>query len=137
MPWSGLIPQSGYQAVTVQWKIEKIAGGCVLPNSRVDLVITNCDGEGRPNGTTIVQAVRVLAVDSRSASAGRDLSSSSSWLVTVELTPDETQIVVPANEQGKLDLVLLAFDDYSDESAHGWQRVEEMLLQFLKNLLRV
>jgi len=68
----GLEVSKGMRAIAVQVTQEKVAGGFVLPNSRVDIVLTSREN-GPPKAETILTNMRVLAVDQLSrAPDGRD-----------------------------------------------------------------
>lgn len=104
----------GMRAVAIPVSAERTAGGFILPNNRVDvlLVITcqnvaNCiDGvEVR----TILQNVRVLAIDQ--SGTDPDKSALVGKTATLELSPADAERIVAAEAAGKLSLVLRASSD--------------------------
>jgi pilus assembly protein CpaB len=114
----------GMRAVTVGVNAETSGGGFVLPGDRVDLVVIfdvldtdEVTGEttNRVVSETVLQDLRVLAVDQEVATEtrrGEDGQASNDTLtevaetVTLEVTPNEAQIVAVADQMGRLRLVL-------------------------------
>jgi pilus assembly protein CpaB len=108
----------GMRAVSVVVSPETGAGGFILPNDRVDIIITR---EHQQEGTniknvrsdTILRDVRVLAVDQTSQTqVSKD---SQLWAIgktaTLELTPAQAELVGHAARQGFLSLALRALGD--------------------------
>jgi pilus assembly protein CpaB len=113
----GLEVSKGMRAIAVQVTSEKVAGGFVLPNSRVDIVLTSRES-GTPKADTILQNMRVLAVDQMSRTPdGRD--SMMPTTVTLEMTPDDMLKLAAAKERGKIELVLRSYDDPDSGAASG------------------
>jgi len=105
----GLEVSKGMRAIAVQVTQEKVAGGFVLPNSRVDIVLTSRDN-GPPKAETILTNMRVLAVDQLSrAPDGRD--SLTPTTVTLEMSPEDMLKLAAAKERGKIELVLRSYDE--------------------------
>lgn len=108
----------GMRAVAIRVSAEKTAGGFILPNDRVDVLLTTpCRAEdGCQSGMTvrtILKNVRVLAIDQ----SGSDTSSESVLLgktATLELDPTQTETIVGAEASGTLSLVLRAAADKAE-----------------------
>ncbi|MBT6204149.1 MAG: Flp pilus assembly protein CpaB [Alphaproteobacteria bacterium] len=112
----------GMRAVTIGVNPETSGGGFVLPGDRVDLVVifdildeNEVTGEltQRVVSETVLQDIRVLAVDQQVATDSRGGGSNETLTeiaetVTLEVTPNEAQIVAVADQMGKLRLVLRA-----------------------------
>lgn len=81
-------------------------GGFLLPGNRVDvLVAKKVDGSGNTaKSETILEDLRVLAVD-QTASTDKT-QPVVVRAVTLEMTPEETEILVKAQTEGKLQLAL-------------------------------
>ena len=117
----------GTRAVAVQVSAESASGGFILPNDRVDVVLTTTV-TNRQVSDTILKNVRVLAIDSRiGETAGtrepaKDSGKSdrpdeeaeeaaapttfASALATLALDPREAEVVIAATLTGRLSLVL-------------------------------
>jgi pilus assembly protein CpaB len=94
----------GMRAVTVRVDDVIGVGGFVLPENRVDVVATFQQGNSY-QAETILQDIRVLAVDQRS-----DPGSNEPLLVravTLEVTPQGAEKIAVAEQRGRIQLTLL------------------------------
>ncbi|MGV8986621.1 MAG: Flp pilus assembly protein CpaB [Cypionkella sp.] len=113
-----VILSSGKRAVAVRISAENSAGGFVLPNDRVDVLLTTAEldkaGHKAVNSQLILKNVKVLAVD-------QAIDSKSDAVVgktaTLELKPEEVEIVTAAETSGAISLALRPMSDNGDESA--------------------
>jgi len=113
----GLEVSKGMRAISISVSSAQVAGGFVLPNSRVDILLTSREGGGASKAETLLANTRVLAVDQISrAPEGRDSITPST--VTVEVAPDDALKLTNAKDRGRLDLVLRSFDD-GDATSSG------------------
>jgi pilus assembly protein CpaB len=100
--------EDGKRAVTVRVDDVRGVAGFVLPADRVDVVLIRT--ENRPNGGTenfsdvLLQFVKVLAVDQLANE--RQEQPMVAKAVTLEVTTEEAQKVLLANNIGKLSLIL-------------------------------
>jgi pilus assembly protein CpaB len=110
----------GMRAVSIVVAPETGAGGFILPNDRVDLIITR-DLQNQEATTTkavrsdtILRDVRILAIDQTSQTQVSK-ESPQQWAVgktaTLELTPAQAELVGHAARQGILSLALRALGD--------------------------
>jgi Flp pilus assembly protein CpaB len=94
------------------------AGGFILPNDRVDVVLTRdvSGGSGMKlfESGTIFRDVRVLAVD-QTAQPQKDQQSVVGKTATLELTPDQTELLTRAQQMGIVSLALRALGDSTGE----------------------
>lgn len=111
----------GKRAVAVKISAESTAGGFILPNDRVDVMQTvvenTSDGEKRHATRALVRNVAVLAIDQemefdeknkqKVAAVGRT--------ATLELSPEQTEIVIAAESRGKLSLALRSSKDNAEQ----------------------
>jgi pilus assembly protein CpaB len=110
----------GMRAVGVPVTAETSAGGFILPNDRVDVLLTidvcGCNGGGQKNfvSRTILQDVRVLAVD-QVAHQEKDQQSVVAKTATLELTPSQAELLAQAGHTGTLSLALRALGDSEGE----------------------
>lgn len=111
----------GKRAVAVKISAESTAGGFILPNDRVDVMQTvienTSDGEKRHSTRALVRNVTVLAIDQvmefdeknkmKVTAVGRT--------ATLELSPEQTEIVIAAESRGRLSLALRSAKDNAEQ----------------------
>lgn len=107
--------ESGTRAVSVSVAAESASGGFIVPNDRVDVVLTREASTGQI-ADTILHNVRVLAINARLAGAGPAPESaeidpqaevfSDVAIATLELDPVEAEVIINATTMGRLALVL-------------------------------
>jgi pilus assembly protein CpaB len=103
---------AGMRAISVPVNAETGAGGFILPNDRVDILLTRqLPGEGKSfESITILSDVRVLAVD-QTAHQGKDQETVVGRTATLELTLKQAELVTRAKETGMLSLALRSIGD--------------------------
>jgi pilus assembly protein CpaB len=111
---------AGMRAVALEIDAEKGAGGFILPNDRVDVLLTRREGAaGQAGGgaeafdtSTILQNVRVLAIDQAIAEKdGQQVVVGRT--ATLELLPAQTETLAAARQAGTLSLALRPLVDAS------------------------
>ncbi|MDE2133117.1 MAG: Flp pilus assembly protein CpaB [Alphaproteobacteria bacterium] len=109
--------QPGMRAVSIPVSIASVAGGFILPNNRVDVILTaiSNDTPKRVNARIVLADVRVLAID-QSANDKGEKSVSDIKTATLELTPDQVRTLTRAEATGPLSLALRALGDYGAAS---------------------
>ena len=112
----------GMRAIGMTVTPQTSAGGFILPNDRVDVVLTReLPGSGSPKqyeSETILQDVRVLAVDQTSHQE-KDQQSVVGKTATLEMTPYQAELVAHAEQSGVLSLTLRALGDSSGDPTIG------------------
>ena len=113
----------GMRAVAIPVSAERTAGGFILPNNRVDVLLAlGCEGaeDGCELGVrvrTILRDVRVLAIDQ----AGQEQPEGNSAIVgktaTLELSPADAETLIAAEAAGRLSLVLRSVKDEGRDDA--------------------
>jgi len=106
----------GMRAVSIVVAPETGAGGFILPNDRVDIILTRDLPDQGANknirSDTILRDVRVLAVDQTSQT---QVAKDAQWAIgktaTLELTPVQAEMVGHAAREGTLSLALRALGD--------------------------
>ncbi len=108
---------SGMRAVSTEISAETGAGGFILPNDRVDVLLTRrLKNVANPSGPDIVLTeialsnVRVLAIDQ----APKEKEGTNSVIgrtVTLELKPEQTAILATSRQAGTLSLALRSIAD--------------------------
>jgi pilus assembly protein CpaB len=108
---------TGMRAVSTEISPETGAGGFILPNDRVDLILSKRDKNPDSSGTSdivnseiILANIRVLAIDQapkekdgQNAVVGKT--------VTLELKPEQTETLARARQSGTLSLALRSIAD--------------------------
>ena len=108
---------SGMRAVSTEISPETGAGGFILPNDRVDVILSkhdkNPDRAGAPdmvNSEIILSNIRVLAIDQ----APKEKDGQNTVVgktVTLELKPEQTETLARARQSGTLSLALRSIAD--------------------------
>jgi pilus assembly protein CpaB len=106
---SRLVPP-GMRAVAIRANMESSGGGFVLPNSRVDLVVTVKRGEQDSWARIVMQNMLVLAVDlMKERNPEKDAHIPS--VVTLAATPEEAEKLRMAQAMGEISMILRPFGE--------------------------
>lgn len=116
----------GMRGVSIGVSAEAGAGGFIVPNDRVDVVLSSKSSQGQVS-ETILQNVKVLAIGLRLGQLGRSgdvedpesddpntQTFSRATIATLELTPEQSEVIVNAGKIGSLSLVLRSVADFAD-----------------------
>jgi pilus assembly protein CpaB len=112
----------GMRAMAVPLSAESAAGGFILPGDHVDVVQSRQVDE--PNGAkkfasgSVLRNVKVLAIDQNTARAQKGASVVGAT-ATLEVTPDEAELLALSKSQGELTLILRSYADTSGGSTAG------------------
>jgi pilus assembly protein CpaB len=108
---------SGYRAVSTEISAETGAGGFILPNDRVDILLTRREKDlQQPSAPDVVHAnivlanIRVLAID-QAPKEKEGTNSVVGRTVTLELKPEQTATLAAARQAGTLSLALRSIAD--------------------------
>jgi pilus assembly protein CpaB len=108
-----LLPQ-GKRAVAIRTTAEKVAGGFVLPGSRVDVYHTLRRGDRESESRVILQNILVRAVDQQ-AMKPEDKPGMVPATVTLEVTPQQALALARVQDLGSITLALRPYgDDHVD-----------------------
>jgi pilus assembly protein CpaB len=115
----------GMRGVSVPVKADAAAGGFVVPNDRVDVVLTR-GGISQ----TILANVKVLALgtrlgqvntstrkDAEKSNAAEVSTFSGNTIATLELAPSQGELIINATKLGTLSLVLRSIADFAQTDA--------------------
>ena len=95
---SSLLP-SGKRAVATEISVATGAGGFVLPNDRVDIIMVRQNKEAGTYMTeTILSNIRVLAIDQQIQESDDGKKAVVGTTATLELTPDQTKVIAVAQQ---------------------------------------
>jgi pilus assembly protein CpaB len=112
---------AGYRAISTEISPETGAGGFILPNDRVDVLLTKREknpdktGPDVPNSEVILSNVRVLAIDQ----APKEKEGASALVgktVTLELKPEQAEILARSRQSGSLTLALRSIADINEKT---------------------
>src|SRR6195256_2292056 len=107
---------AGMRAISTEISPETGAGGFILPNDRVDVILSKREKNPDKSGPDLVNAeiilsnVRVLAIDQ----APKEKDGQNSVIgktVTLELKPEQTETLARARQSGTLSLALRSIAD--------------------------
>jgi pilus assembly protein CpaB len=107
---------SGMRAISTKIKEETSAGRLILPNDRVDVLLTRRDrsptGQEEYVSDTLFYNVRVLAIGQDIATKeGAKAPEGSANTATLELSPRQAELLARANSQGEISLALRSVAD--------------------------
>ncbi len=104
--------EPGMRAVSAEVNYERGAGGFILPEDRVDVILSRVtngpDGQTITIARTVLQNIRVLAID-QTIQTENDVSIQGET-ITLEVSPEEAEIFAQAQEAGTLIFALRGFD---------------------------
>ena len=113
---AAILPQ-GMRATSTEISAETGAGGFILPNDRVDVILTRREKNPDPKATgdlvipkIILSNIRVLAIDQ----APKEKDGQNSVIgktVTLELKPEQVTLLAAARQAGTLSLALRSIAD--------------------------
>lgn len=120
---STLLP-AGKRAVAVRISVESSAGGFVLPNDRVDVLLTTASaGKADHSTRAILRNVPVLAIDQavddripEEKSKGKGKVAAIGKTATLELEPPQVEILVAGEATGTLSLALRSAADNAERA---------------------
>jgi len=103
---AAMLPK-GMRAISVGISVTTGAGGFIMPNDRVDVLLTRTIGE-RKITDVVLSNVRVLAIDQmlQTGKDGEETASSEIKTATLELKPHQAEILAKAESMGQLSLAL-------------------------------
>lgn len=120
---SAVIPE-GYRAMTV--KVDDVVGvsGFIMPGSYVDVVAiilpaSQAAATTGPISKIVLQNIKVLASGAKIDSPENQRQPSEVKAVTLQVTPDQAEMLVLAANEGKLQLVMRNYNDQEDTQTKG------------------
>ena len=120
---------TGMRAISTEISPETGAGGFILPNDRVDVILTkrekNPDGKGAdvPQSEIILSNIRVLAIDQ----APKEKEGNNTLVgrtATLELKPEQAELLARSRQNGTLALALRSITDVN-ATADGRDQVQK------------
>jgi len=116
----------GMRAISVEISTESASGGFILPDDRVDVILTYevqaTGSQGmipRPVTETILQNVRVLAIDQVFSQGESEVASQIGNTATLEVDPTEAELIAHAQRLGTISLSLRPWADARDTGSRS------------------
>jgi pilus assembly protein CpaB len=112
---AAILPK-GMRAVSFKISAETGAGGFILPNDRVDIILTrkvksNRNGDAAHVSNTVLTNVRVLAIDQTFRENEKGDQVVVGKTATIELRPQQTELLEVADSMGALSLSLRSISE--------------------------
>ena len=134
--------QQGMRAVSISVTAESGAGGFIVPNDRVDVVLTSSAPTGK-RSETILNNVKVLAIGQRLGQLGRSggddetgepqvTTFQKATIATLELDPYQSETVINAAEIGEIALALRSVVDFSEEAGNNLLRRNNASIRMIR-----
>jgi pilus assembly protein CpaB len=108
---SSLLP-TGKRAVATEISVATGAGGFILPNDRVDVIMVRKGDAQKFQTETVLSNVRVLAIDQQIQEKDDGIKAVVGATATLELTPDQAKVLAVAQQMAeRLTLALRSVAD--------------------------
>jgi len=117
---AAILPK-GKRAIAVSVEAETTAGGFILPGDKVDLILTRKSDTGALS-ETILENIRVLAIDQTTAGEQDKKNLSPKRTATLELTLAQSEVVAQSQQVGTIALALRSAQDSADDAETGDSR---------------
>ena len=107
---------TGFRAVSTEISPETGAGGFILPNNRVDVILSRRDRNPEKGGADIVNSeiiltnIRVLAID-QAPKEKEGMNALVGKTATLELKPEQAETLARSRQSGTLSLALRSITD--------------------------
>jgi pilus assembly protein CpaB len=116
---AAILPK-GMRAISVRISAESGAGGFILPNDRVDVILITKESVGSGSPRTVSEVVltnvRVLAIDQTFQTNDKGQQVVVGKTATVELDPKQAEILAKVESSGQLTLALRSLADRGDSA---------------------
>jgi pilus assembly protein CpaB len=121
---------TGMRAISTEISPETGAGGFILPNDRVDVILSrrekNPEGNGSDvaNSEIILSNIRVLAID-QAPKEKEGINTLVGKTVTLELKPEQAEMLARARQSGTLSLALRSITDFNAAEGRSEDQVQK------------
>ena len=119
---------TGMRAVSTEISAETGAGGFILPNDRVDVILSKREKNPDSKGADLVVAeiiltnIRVLAID-QAPKEKEGINTLLGKTATLELKPEQAETLARARQGGTLSLALRSITDVNVAESHSDQQL--------------
>jgi len=121
--------EPGMRGVSVDIAASSGSGGFIIPNDRVDVVVTD-NSQGQTNSRVLLSNVKVLAIGTRLGQTGttgapadpadpKSQIFTNTAIATLELSPAQADTLINATSQGKISLVLRSVADFGQTASNS------------------
>jgi len=121
---SSLLP-AGKRAVATEITVSTSAGGFILPNDRVDVIMVKKLEDNSFDTETILSNIRVLAIDQEIQEKEDGTKAAVGQTATLELTPDQSKVIAVAQQMA--DRLTLALRSVADAQEPDTIAAEHLL----------
>jgi pilus assembly protein CpaB len=128
---SAVLPK-GMRATSVAISNRSAAGGFILPNDRVDVILTrkianNETGNTIVKSETVITNVRVLAINQvfKQAKEGEDVALKETDTATLEMSLQQAEIIARVETEGELSLALRSFAESEGNAERDGPRLAD------------
>jgi pilus assembly protein CpaB len=121
---------TGMRAISTEISPETGAGGFILPNDRVDVILSKREKNPDDKGPDVVQSeiilsnIRVLAID-QAPKEKEGVNSLVGRTVTLELKPEQAETLARARQSGTLALALRSITDVNAADGRSEDQVQK------------
>ena len=121
---------TGMRAISTEISPETGAGGFILPNDRVDVILSKREKNPDSKGLDLVIAeiiltnVRVLAID-QAPKEKEGINTLVGKTATLELKPDQAETLARARQGGTLSLALRSITDVNVAEGHSDEQIQK------------
>jgi pilus assembly protein CpaB len=112
---AAILPK-GKRAMAVKVEEETSAGGFILPGDKVDVILTRKFRNRSVTSETILENIRVLAIDSTTAGEQDTKNLSPRRTATLEVTLAQSEVVAQSQQVGTIALALRSAEDSADDA---------------------
>ncbi|MCA0433815.1 MAG: Flp pilus assembly protein CpaB [Proteobacteria bacterium] len=125
---SAILPK-GMRAISLAISSRASAGGFILPNDKVDIILTRkIPGPGQlVKSETVISNVRVLAINQvlRKVQEGDDVAMKEVETATFELEPQQAEVLAKVETEGELSLTLRSIAENDGKTADDGPQLAE------------
>jgi len=136
------ILDKGKRGVSISVAADSAAGGFIVPNVHVDVVLTSSGATGQTS-ETILHNVKVLAINTRLGETGATGGQSDpedprtevfadSAIATLELDPAQGEAVINASKIGTLSLALRSIADFRPAAGEANRRPNQQAVRMIR-----
>lgn len=131
---SGVL-EGGKRGVSFNIRADSASGGFVVPNDRVDVVLTRQTPAGDQVSQTILHNVRVLAINAQLGATEAEAETatpesglfSDNAIATLELDPSQAELLINASGMGSLSLMLRPITDATKAPTAGESAINQSI----------
>jgi pilus assembly protein CpaB len=134
--------EKGKRGVSIGVSANSASGGYIVPNDRVDVILTR-SGAGGEVSETILANVKILALGSRLGELGATGAQSdpnnprteifhNETIATLELDPAQAELLINAAARGRLSLALRSIADFAEAPGEVQRRTNNQAIRVIR-----